>query len=116
MQVDRAKLEKLTEKERERLRKRGACFFCRKDGHMARECPEKKKNLSPTSGAKQKVRAASIQEEKEDGPPSYKSSVADIHATIRAMTREKRERLLKKLIEEGSDDEDTKSQAEEKDF
>ena len=67
-------------------------------------------------GAKQKVCAASIQEEKEDSSPSYKSSVANIHATIRAMTREKRERLLEKLIEKGSDDEEMKSQAEEKDF
>jgi hypothetical protein len=57
-----------------------------------------------------------MQEEKEDGPPSYKSSVSNIHATIHAMMREKRERLLEKLIEEGSDNEEAKSQADEKDF
>jgi hypothetical protein len=84
---------------------------------MARECPEKKKTSnSPASGGKPKAHTMNVQEEREDGPPSYKSLVADIHATIRAMTREKRERLLEKLIEEGSDDEDTKSQADEKDF
>lgn len=30
---------KLSNQERDRLRLRGACFKCRKDGHMARECP-----------------------------------------------------------------------------
>jgi hypothetical protein len=116
MQVDCTKLEKLTEKECERFQKCRACFFCKKDGHMARECPEKKKSPSPTLGAKQKVRTANMQEEKEDGPPSYKSSVADIHTMICTMSHEKRDKLLKKLIEEGSDKEDTKSQADEKDF
>jgi hypothetical protein len=28
----------LSPQERERLRQRGACFRCRKDGHMANEC------------------------------------------------------------------------------
>jgi hypothetical protein len=83
---------------------------------MARECPEKKKNPSPTSGIKQKVCTTNMPEEKEDGPPSYKSSVANIHAMIHTMSREKRDKLLEKLIEEGSDEEDAKSQADEKDF
>jgi hypothetical protein len=117
MQVDRTKLKKLTKKECKHLRKRRACFFCQKDGHMARECPEKKKTShSSASGGKPKARTVNIQEEKEDGPPSYKSSVANIHTTICTMTRNKRERLLEKLIKEGSEDEDEKSQADEKDF
>jgi hypothetical protein len=32
---------KLTEQERERLRREGACFRCRRPGHMSRECPLK---------------------------------------------------------------------------
>jgi len=36
-----AKLTKLTDKERTHLRSLGACFRCRKQGHMARECPSK---------------------------------------------------------------------------
>ena len=84
---------------------------------MARECPEKKKkNQSPALGGKPKARTMNIQEEREDGPPCYKSLVTDIHATIRAMMREKREKLLKKLIEEGSNEEEAKSQADKKDF
>lgn len=30
----------LTDEDRERLRKAGACFKCRKTGHLARDCPE----------------------------------------------------------------------------
>ena len=112
MQVDRAKLEKLTDKERDRLRKRGACFFCRKDGHMVKECPEKPSGQN--SKYKGKARAATV--EQEESPPSYKTSVSDVHASIRAMNKEKRDRLLEKLMEDASDNEDAKSQADEKDF
>ena len=37
-------LHKLTDEERNRLRSLGACFKCRKTGHMARECPTNAKN------------------------------------------------------------------------
>lgn len=39
------KLTKLTDEERQHLRSIGACFKCRKTGHMARECPVKTSNL-----------------------------------------------------------------------
>jgi hypothetical protein len=84
---------------------------------MARECPEKKKTShSSAPSEKAKVHTTSVQDEKEDGPPSYKSSVTDIHTLIRTMTHEKREKLLEKLIEEGSDEDDMKSQSDKKDF
>ena len=35
------KLTKLTDEERTHLQRLGACFKCRKPGHMARECPSK---------------------------------------------------------------------------
>ncbi|KAG0292103.1 hypothetical protein BGZ98_002726, partial [Dissophora globulifera] len=34
----------LTAAERQRLRLRGGCFKCRRDGHMARECPNRSLN------------------------------------------------------------------------
>lgn len=37
---------KLTEEERNQLRDIGACFRCRKQGHMARDCPSKGKSSS----------------------------------------------------------------------
>ena len=42
-----AKLTKLTDAERAHLRNLGACFRCRRQGHMARECPVKAR---PRSG------------------------------------------------------------------
>ena len=38
------KLIKLTDEERTHLRSLGACFKCRRPGHMARECPSKVNN------------------------------------------------------------------------
>lgn len=45
-------LKKLTAEERTHLRNIGACFRCRKSGHMSRECPTKSTSGSPsTSGS-----------------------------------------------------------------
>jgi Retrotransposon gag protein/Zinc knuckle len=37
--MDLDSISKLTDAERDRLRKTGGCFRCRKSGHMARDCP-----------------------------------------------------------------------------
>ena len=34
---------RLTNEERETLRKKGGCFYCRQPGHMASECPQRPK-------------------------------------------------------------------------
>ncbi len=45
-------LKKLTAEERTHLRNLGACFRCRKTGHLARECPTRSTSgSSPTSGS-----------------------------------------------------------------
>jgi hypothetical protein len=116
MQVDQAKLEKLTKEEWEQLRKHGACFFCQKDGHMARACPEKPKKEGSKTSDKPKAQVAEVKtdkEKKKDPPPSYKASVSDLHASIRKMSKDKRDKLLEKLIEEGSDNEGATSKKED---
>ena len=32
---------RITDKEKTRLMKEGACFICKKKGHLSRQCPEK---------------------------------------------------------------------------
>lgn len=34
---------KLTDRERDELRRKGACFYCRETGHISRNCPNRKK-------------------------------------------------------------------------
>src|SRR5882762_9617505 len=43
MEVDALKTDKLSKEEREKLSKEGRCFQCKKQGHMSRDCPDKKK-------------------------------------------------------------------------
>ena len=45
-------LPKLTAQIRDELRKKGACFRCRKPGHMSRECPGPDSTLISTSSSK----------------------------------------------------------------
>src|SRR5882724_203136 len=45
-------LPKLTPQLRNELRKKGACFRCRKPGHMSRECPSPDSTLVSTSSSK----------------------------------------------------------------
>jgi hypothetical protein len=49
MEVDFIRRSKLSDQEREHLRKIGGCFFCREIGHMSRNCPRKKKKTTVAS-------------------------------------------------------------------
>ena len=42
----RVPLASLSEAERQSMREKGICFFCRKPGHYLRDCPAKKGKVS----------------------------------------------------------------------
>jgi hypothetical protein len=120
MQVDHAKLEKLTDKECKHLHKRGTCFFCWKDRHMAHEClnkPKKSQNdqTRKTCTSQPKARVIEIKSENEEKPPVYKATPLDVYMSIHSMSKAKCNKLLEKLTDEGLGDEG-ETPKEEQDF
>jgi len=41
---------KLMQQERDDLTKKGACFWCRKPGHLLKDCPDRKQKISSAAG------------------------------------------------------------------
>ena len=69
----------LSEKEKTALMKIGACFRCKKTGHLLRDCPEKNKN----NGAQQP-----------QAQTPKKFSPKDIHGNIRSLMKEERVEIM----------------------
>jgi hypothetical protein len=112
--VNLAKTGQLSKQEREKLSKEGRCFFCKKQGHMARNCPDRPKRTTPFPGKDKgkppfKAKASQVEvvddreekdkEESAEEPPPYEDDKALI-AKIRKMKTEDRDRLLDSLVEE----------------
>ena len=68
----------LSEKEKTALMKIGACFRCKKTGHLSRDFPEKKKN----NGVQQQAQTP------------RKFTPKDIHGNIRSLTKEEQVELM----------------------
>ena len=120
MDVDAMRTSKLSKEEREALRKEKKSFFCKKEGHFARDCwskaKEKGKSQDKGKAPSSHVRQAKVEEVIDDREGSDDETVApsqtnetlpsyskgdDIAAAIRSMTMDKRESLLELLAEEG---------------
>ena len=80
----------MTEKERTALMKLGACFRCKKRGHLSKDCPDK------YEGKKEEKKVEPVQAQKKFTPK-------EMHGSIRNMTKEERAELLALMT---ADDED----------
>ncbi|TFY61294.1 hypothetical protein EVG20_g7109 [Dentipellis fragilis] len=99
-------LTKLSEQERQRLSKEGACFRCHQKGHMSFECPQ---NQTPRVGALETgtvpVVAPAPQADTQANAlatPPGTLAVATLASSLRALGSEEREEArvaLKDLIE-----------------
>jgi hypothetical protein len=98
MDVDRAQL---LPQERERLMKSGSCFKCRKQGHLARQCPERMAAQEATETSSKNKRKEKQAATPKDEPPSYESLLKQINAC----SMEERQKLLEVFSTAGSNDE-----------
>jgi hypothetical protein len=81
--------------------KSGSCFKCRKQGHLARQCPERMVAQEATeSPSKNKKRDKQPQNKPKDKPLSYGSLLKQINAC----SMEERQKLLEVFSTAGSDD------------
>ena len=77
----------LMEKERTALMKIGACFRCKKTGHLSRDCPDKKN----TGGQQAQTQAPN------------KFTPKDIHGNIRSLSKEERVELMALMTADDGD-------------
>ena len=103
MDVDAAEMEadaihsrfkKLTPEERSKLAKEGRCFYCRKTGHMAHNCPSRPKQNSQRrfQPKRRQVRYMEEQEDEEE-QEEEKNCVAHIQQMMMGLSVEEVEEV-----------------------
>jgi hypothetical protein len=106
MDVDAVRIDALTPDERQKLLQEGKCFFCRKQGHISKQCPQKeKKSDAPKRGAangkgtreNQGMTARAAEVKEEEG----KTRQEEMAEEIKGMDQSEKDELLDKLILEG---------------
>ena len=81
-------IDALTTSKRSDLMKKGACFGCREPGHMAKDCPKKKKNYQKKN----------YDEPKKDQKKKWNPK--DAHRFIRSMSTQERKEFMDLMIED----------------
>jgi len=99
---DAMDMDRLTIEERNDLMKRGACFFCKKEGHMAIDCQKKKKNYQ--YGKNKEGKEGAPGKSGTSGEPKKKLTTKDFKAHIRALNTEERDKFFDEMAEEDSKD------------
>ena len=94
MDVDVAEVNALSVEEQNRLQKEGKCFNCQKVRHIGKNCPNKRDTSKNSTLCTNQGMSACIIKAKGEG----KKAVAE---EIKAMTAEKRNKLLDNLVLQG---------------
>jgi hypothetical protein len=115
---DAMDVDRLTIEERNDLMKRGACFFCKKEGHMAIDCQKKKKNYqygkTNQYGRNKEGKEGAPGKSGTSGEPKKKLTTKDFKAHIRALNTEERDKFFDEMAEE--DSKDSKDSDNDSDF
>ena len=82
-----------TEAEKEKARKEGRCFECRKQGHLAQNCPDRKPRVRTTE-----IKEAAKKEEEVKTP-----SPANIAKWLQCSSKEDKASFIKAMAEVGED-------------
>ena len=96
MDVDRAQM---TPDEKDKLMRSGSCFRCKKQGHLAKQCPTKttaqEATIEPTTEPKKEK--GKKKSESHDDPPTYDSLLKQINAC----SMEDRQKILEVFSNDG---------------
>jgi hypothetical protein len=79
-----------------------SCFWCKKQGHLSRDCPTKRKASIQEATTKTKEQRKEAKSEKKDEPPSYESLLK----LINTCSMEDCQKILEVFSQDRSDPEE----------
>jgi Retrotransposon gag protein/Zinc knuckle len=103
MDVDNVQVNAMTDAEKDSLMKKGACFFCKEPGHMARVCPKKKGRTNTWKTAPKRVvakEATAAKAEPSEEPEEEDDDKETFLGKVRGMSREQREELMDSMLKD----------------
>jgi hypothetical protein len=103
MDVDAIRTESLSKEERQKLMKEGRCFHCKKQGHMSRLCPQKKKKASDDGKAKTCAVARVVEEEEGEPKKDEELTKEQLKKGLKRLTDEDKDVLIKELLADSPD-------------
>ena len=111
MDIDVIRRGKPTPEEIKKLRAEGRCFWCRKQGHVSKNCPDKKKTGSKTGKAKARtIETEESGNESDDNAADIKSqasfapsamSSATLVSQIKKLSIDEKESVFNELFDQG---------------
>jgi hypothetical protein len=102
MDVDAAQMTPLSDKEREKLRAEGRCYFCKAQGHLSNRCP--KKGGQPRTGPnKPRSQTTARVTETEGTETRDADNIEEAYQTLERLSKEDKSSLLDRMIVDDQD-------------